>query len=444
MVDQPESITVIGGGLAGLAAATRLLDRGYDGELILLERAPFLGGRVSTVDYKGHRLDLGQHMHVSGFEFYLEFLARIGLEDKIRTQPRLEAEFRDRSGKIGKVEGNNILPPFHLASSLINFPFISLIDKASFAGPLLSALLFEYEEDDRQVSFGDWLRRRGTTQRSIERLWNQIIIPTLNATVDEVSLPMGMMILKRVLLDKGGGKLGRLDGNLDQIGEKASDFIESHGGKVRLSSPVSTIDPAGDGECRVELTDGGIVKSEIVLSAVPGYRLERILPEPTLNKFSCPFWNLNWNSILNVHLFFSEGVMDREFFGFLEGTAGWVFNVNWNEPNSGDHVCLTLSDPGELENMNSKALINLVIQELSAPLPRIEDASLLDSAVLHQPKATFKPDPGSSSFRQSQNPEIPGLYLAGDWTDTGWPSTMEGAVRSGYLAADEILGSSNR
>lgn len=444
MVDQPESITVIGGGLAGLAAATRLLVRGYDGELILLERAPFLGGRVSTIDYKGHRLDLGQHMHVSGFEAYLEFLTRIGLEDKIRTQPSLEAEFRDGSGKRGTVEGSNILPPFHLASSLINFPFISTIDKFSLAGPLISALLFDYEGDDRQVSFGDWLRRRGTTERSIERLWNQIIIPTLNAPVDKVSVAMGMMILKRVLLDKGGGKLGRLDGSLAQIGEKASDFIESLGGTVRLSSPVHSIDPAGDGMCRVELSDGGLVESEIVLSAVPGHRLERILSEETLNKFTSPFWNLEWNSILNVHLFFSDSVMDREFFGFLEGTAGWVFNVNWNESNSGKHVCLTLSDPGDLEDMNSDDLISLVNQELSAPLPRIKEASLVDSAVLHQPKATFVPEPGSSSFRGSQNPEIPGLYVAGDWTDTGWPSTMEGAVRSGYLAADEILGNSTR
>lgn len=442
MADQPESVTVIGGGLAGLAAATRLLYKGYDGDLILVERTPFLGGRTSTVDYKGYKLDLGQHMHVSGFEFYLEFLNRIGLEDKIRTQPRLEAEFRDSSGKSGAVKGGNVPPPFHLASSLINFPFISPVDKISLAGPLLSALLFGYEEDASNTAFSDWLRRKGTTERSIKRLWNQIIIPTLNAPVDEVSVPMGMMILKRVLLDKGGGKLGRLAGNLIQIGEKASDLIESHGGTVKLSSPVSLIKPAGDGECQVKLSDGEIVESEIVLSAVPGHRLEGILPETTLNKLSCPFWNLEWNSILNVHLFFSKSVMNREFFGFLEGTAGWVFDVDWSKSASGEHICLTMSDPGKMEDMDTEDLVDLVLQELSAPLPGINEASLVDYAVLHQPKATFKPKPGSSGFRPSQNPGVPGLYLAGDWTDTGWPSTMEGAVRSGYLAADEILDNS--
>lgn len=444
MADQPESITVIGGGLAGLAAATRLLDRGYDGELILLERTPFLGGRTSTVEYKEYRLDLGQHMHVSAFEFYLEFLTEIGLEDKIRTQSRLEAEFRDSSGKSGMVEGNNVPPPFHLFSSLINFPFISFLDKFSLVGPLLSALLFVYEEDDRQISFGDWLRRRGASETSIERLWNQIIVPTLNAPVDEVSVPKGMMILKRVLLDKEGGKLGRLDCDMGLIGEQASNFIEKHGGTVKVSSPVTSITPAGDGECRVELNNEKVIKSEIVLSAVPGHGLEKILTETTLNEFTRPFWNMEWNSILNVHLFFSESVMDREFFGFLEGTAGWVFNVDWNESDSGKHICLTLSDPGELENKETEELVNLVERELSSPLPRIKETSLVDSVVLHQPKATFKPDPGSSSFRPSQNPGIPGLYLAGDWTATGWPSTMEGAVRSGYYAADKILGNSNR
>ncbi|MCF7890201.1 hydroxysqualene dehydroxylase HpnE [Candidatus Bipolaricaulota bacterium] len=444
MAEQPESITVIGGGLAGLAAATRMLDRGYDADLTLLERAPFLGGRASTVDYKKYRLDLGQHMHVSGFEVYLEFLTRLGLGDKIRTQPRLEAEFRDGSGRRGKVKDSNTPAPFHLASSLIEFPFISSIDKTSLAGPLLSALLFNYEEDNRQVSFSDWLRRRGTTERSIERLWNQIIVPTLNAPVDEVSVPMGMMILKRILLDKQGGKLGRLDGNLAEIGDKASNFVESQEGTVRLSSPVNSVEPAEDGKWRVKLSDGELVESEKVLSAVPGHRLEKILSETTLNKFSRPFWNLEWNSILNVHLFFSESVMDREFFGFLEGTAGWVFNVDWNESDSGKHVCLTMSDPGELENLDTEELVDLVKQELTGALPRINEATMVDSVVLHQPKATFKPKPGSSSFRPSQNPEIRGLYVAGDWTDTGWPSTMEGAVRSGYLAADEILGDSAR
>ncbi len=444
MANQPESVTIVGGGLAGLAAATRLLDRGYKGELVLLERSPFLGGRTSTVGYKGHRLDLGQHMHVSGFEFYLEFLTKVGLRDKINTQPRLEAEFRDGSGRRGEIKGSSIPAPFHLASSMISFPFISPDDKISLAGPILSALLVDYDEDDRRFSFGDWLRRRGTTEKSIERLWNQIIIPTLNARVDEVSVPMGMMILKRVLLDKGGGRLGRLDGNLAEIGKKASDFIKNHGGRVELSSPVTLVDPAGDGKCRVELSNGEVVESEIVLSAVPGHRLEDILTETTLNRFSSPFWNLEWNSILNVHLFLSESVMEQKFFGFLEGTAGWVFDVDWSGPDSGKHLCLTLSDPGELEDIETDELVDLVKRELSAPLPGIKRASLTDSVVLHQPRATFKPQPGSSVSRPPQNPGIPGLILAGDWTDTGWPSTMEGAVRSGYYAANELLGYSVR
>jgi len=422
-----------------LSAATSLQERGYSGELTLLERAPFLGGRTSTVDYRGNRLDLGQHMHVSGFDYYLNFLSRIGLDERIRTQTGLEAEFRDRSGLKGKVEGSSLPPPLHLASSMINFPFISFRDKASLAGPLISALLFEYNDDDNRISFGDWLRRRGATERSIERLWNQIIVPTLNARVDEVSVPMGMMILKRVLLDKGGGKLGRLDCELGEIGLKASEFVESRGGEVRLSSPVISIEPSGDGDCLIELAGGEELTSEVVLSAVPGHHLEKILSEEVLSKFSRPFWNLEWNSILNIHLFFSRSVMDQEFFGFLEGTAGWVFNVDWNGPNSGEHICLTMSDPGEMEDKDSGELIDLVLKDLSRALPAIKRTDLTDSVVLHQPKATFKPGPSSTAKRPSQDPEVPGLILAGDWTDTGWPSTMEGAVRSGYHAAEKVL-----
>jgi len=443
MVDQPESITVIGGGLAGLSAVTEIVNRGYEGELTLLERSPFLGGRASTLAYGEHRLDIGQHMHVSGFEFYLELLKKIGLEDEIRTQQRLEAEFRDGSGLRGKVEGSDLPPPFHLALSMIKFPFISLGDKISLAGPLLSALLFDYGEEDGRISFGDWLKRRGATKRSIERLWNQIVVPTLNARVQEVSVPMGMMILKRVLLDRSGGKLGRLDCHLSQIGTKAAEFAERRGANIELSSPVTRIETALTGKVGVELKNGERKETEVVLSAVPGHKLVELLPDNTLDKFSQPFWNLEWNSIINVHLFFSEPVMEQEFFGFLEGTAGWVFNVDWNEPTSGRHVCLTLSDPGELEDMTGDELVELVKRELSEPLPKIKEASLADSVVLRQPRATFKPLPGSSDKRPPQDPGIPGLFLAGDWTDTGWPATMEGAVRSGYYAADEILGSNN-
>ncbi|MFB6291496.1 MAG: hydroxysqualene dehydroxylase HpnE [Candidatus Bipolaricaulia bacterium] len=441
MVEQSESIIVIGGGLAGLSAAATILSEGFNGDLILLERAPFLGGRTSTVDYRGRKLDLGQHMHVSGFEAYLEFLNLIGLGDSIRTQTRLEAEFRDGSGTRGVVKSNSLPPPLHLASSLISFPFISAIDKVSLAGPLLPTLLFNYDSDNKRASFGDWLRGRGATDRSLEKLWNQIVVPTLNARVDEVSVPMGMMILKRVLLDKGGGRLGRLDCNLSEIGAKASDFIADRGGEIKLSSPVTSVKRTEVG-FRTELKDGSMVESEDVLLAVPGHRLKKLLSKKIMSEFSTPFWDLEWNSILNLHLFYSESVMDSEFFGFLEGTAGWVFNVDWQEPKSGKHICLTLSDPGELEEMEKENLVELAEQELSGPLPRIKSATLKDSVVLYQPKATFKPTPGSSSLRPPQNPNIQGLYLAGDWTETGWPSTMEGAVKSGYYAAEEILGNS--
>ncbi len=434
---------VIGGGLAGLAASTSLLDQGYDGELVLLEKAPRVGGRTGFIEYGDRTLDLGQHMHVSGFDYYRKFMTGIGLADDLATQESLDVEFRDKSGRVGRVRSNELPPPFHLISATYGFPFISFFDKLSLIGPLFSSLLTNSRVEGRNESFGDWLRRRGASEKSIARLWNQIIVPTLNASVDEVSVKMGLMILKRVLLDKRGGRLGRLEGSLAKIGRAAVEFIEAKGGQVRTSHPVERVEK-DNGEYVVRLNDGGEISSEAVLSAVPGHALKKVLSESLLDKFSHPFWELEWNSIINVHLFFDEKVMEADFFGFLEGTAGWVFNVSRDSEERGKHVCLTISDPGELENLAPEELVEKVRIDLSSPLPAIKDAELLDSVALYQPRATFKASPESKALRPPQNPPEKGLFLAGDWTDTGWPATMEGAVRSGYLCAREVLGVGNR
>lgn len=429
---------VIGGGLAGLAASTRLLEHGYPGDLVLLEKNPEVGGRTGFIEYRDRTLDLGQHMHVSGFDYYRKFMTKIGLADDLATQDSLDVEFRDKSGRIGRVRSNELPPPFHLISATYGFPFISFLDKLSLVGPLFSSLLASSGVEERNESFGDWLRKRGASEKSIARLWNQIIVPTLNASVDEVSVKMGLMILKRVLLDKRGGRLGRLNGSLGKIGRSAVEFIESKGGQVRTSHQVERIEK-DNGKYVIGLSNGDEVSSEAVLSAVPGYVLNEILSGSLLDKFSQRFWELEWNSIINVHLFFEKKVMEADFFGFLEGTAGWVFNVSGNDGEVGKHICLTISDPGELEDLDPDKLVEKVVADLASPLPAIKDAELLDSVAIYQPRATFKASPDSKALRPPQNPSPDGLFLAGDWTDTGWPATMEGAVRSGYYSAEEIL-----
>ncbi len=439
MVCQPESIVVIGGGLAGLAAGTRILDGGFEGDLHLLERSPSLGGRTGSLEYGDRILDLGQHMHVSGFDYYQKFLERIGLKDRFWTQSRLDVEFRDGDGRTGRVKSSRFPPPFHLASAFVDFPFISLKDKLSLAGPLLPALLFDYRENSKSISFGDWLRNRGASEASINKLWNHIIVPTLNSGVDEVSVEMGMMILKRVLLDKQGGRLGRLHDPMVSIGEEAAGFIKENGGRVSTSSPVGEIILKEKGKHLVQLRDGRTVETEIVISAVPGHRLETMLSDSALDRFEHPFWRLEWNSIINVHLMFAESVMEEKFFGYLEGTAGWVFNVEHEGERSGRHICLTISDPGELEELDPDDLVEKVKRELTSPLPDIKRTKMEDSIAIYQPRATFKVTPASNSLRPPQNPAQERFFLAGDWTDTGWPSTMESAVRSGYYAADAVL-----
>ncbi|MFW6111515.1 MAG: hydroxysqualene dehydroxylase HpnE [Candidatus Bipolaricaulota bacterium] len=439
MVDEPESAVIIGGGLAGLAAGVGILAGGFKGKLTLLEKGPSLGGRTNSLDYMGRTLDLGQHMHVAGFDYYLTFLNEIGLKGKIQTQPKLNVEFRDDSGKAGKVKSSPLPPPFHLAPSFFGFPFISPGQKIKLIRPLLTGLLMDRKKDGANRSFGDWLRSKGASEESIEKLWNSILVPTLNAVADDVSLSMGMMIVERVLLDKEGGRLGRLNCSLSRIGKKAAEYIRDQGGRIKLNSRVQSVKIIEEGRHLVVLADGTTLETEVLLSAVPGHELSKILPEWTRERFSHPFWKLDWNSIINVHLFFEESVMSEEYFGYLNGSAGWVFNINRNGDDPGKHICLTISNPGSLEEMDPKELVDKVREDLSSPLPRIRQTSLEDSLVLYQPRATIKATPKSHDLRPPQNSPFPGFFLAGDWTDTGWPSTMESAVRSGYSAAKLVL-----
>lgn len=433
-----DKIVIIGGGLAGLSAAVKIQKSYPNYDLHLFEKSPTLGGRTNSVHYKGKEIDIGQHLHVYDFHSYRRFIREIGLGEKLYTQPTLNAQFRGNSGLKGTITGSILPPPIHLLPSIIRFPFLTKMEKLSSVLPAAKAALSSNKTDNEEISFGTWLKKQGVRESTRNKLWNSIVVPTLNATVDRVSKDMGLMILRRVLLDKDEGRLGYLKSPLVDIGRYAKDYIEDRGGKVETEQGVADIDRSHRG-FSLKFASGKITRTNSLISAVPAPELEEMLSESIMQEFSCKFFQLSWNSIANVHLFYDLPVMDRDFFGMMEGIRGWVFNVRWDGSDPGTHICVSISDPGKLYDLPGPDLTETVSDQIETVLPRADSNELVDSLVIKRPRATILVDPGSGSLRPPATTPVESFYLAGDWTDTGWPSTMEGAVKSGINAADALI-----
>jgi len=437
MVCNPK-VTVIGGGLAGLSASVKILANLDSVDLQLIEKSLSLGGRTKSIDYKGTKIDVGQHLHISGFEQYKKLLAIIGLSNKLYTQGKLLTEFRDETGTSNIITSACLPAPFHLLPSFIKYPFLSPKQKLEAIIPSLQAILQLTPDDNENMTFGDWLRASGVSQASILRFWDSFITPTLNASSDKVSIEMGTMIVKRVLLNKHNGKLGYLTAPLSKIGERSRDFIETSGGQVTLEEEITSVD-ISDSSLELSNNSGETFKSDIVVAAVPAYRLENIVTQPMRNFSFQAFWDLTWNPIINIHLFYDRPVMHKDFFCMITGIESWVFNVHWDQYDAGTHLCVSISNPGDRIRYSSGKLVKTATRQLEKVLPKIENAQLVEDLVIKEQKATILTHPGSNKLRPPAETKTPNLFLAGDWTDTGWPSTMESAVRSGFKAADKVI-----
>ncbi|MFW6048746.1 MAG: hydroxysqualene dehydroxylase HpnE [Candidatus Bipolaricaulota bacterium] len=433
-------VVIVGGGLAGISAAIKVQEELDGVDLRLVEKGAHLGGRAGSVDYRGHKLDVGQHLHVNAFEYYRCLLEKIGLSGQLFTQPSLSAEFRDLTGRKGHVYTTDLFPPLHLLPSLARFPFISKTQKLRAVIPALRATLGLEGRKGREISFEDWLQGNGVRDSSIDKLWNAFIVPTLNAPCSEVNVDMGMMILKRVLLDKAGGRLGYLEAPLSRIGDAAKKTIESRGGTVTTEKVASSIEGRAEGGFRVGFSDGDQLSADALVLAVPAYVASDLVSTGIRNQLLTPFWDLRWNPIINVHLFYDRPVTDIDFFGLIDGVGGWVFNVSWDGFEPGSHLCVSISDPGDLFNLPPDQLCELVLEQLEMVVPGARSAAPDDRLVIKRPRATILTAPGSGRLRPPASTPVDKLFFAGDWTDTGWPSTMEGAVRSGVNAGAEVIG----
>ncbi len=447
------TVVVIGGGLAGITTAIQLRDAGLD--VTLLESRPRLGGAATSYPRAGMMIDNGQHVFLRCCTSYQELLSRLGVADSVTIQDRFDVTVLGPGGSA-RLRRSALPSPLHLARSLLGYPLLPLAERVRVGR---AALAFRRADPaspalDRQA-LGDWLAVRGQGERARRRLWDLFIISALNIDGDEASAALAAKVIKTALLERNDAAdigiatvpLGRLHA------DATAGLLGRIGAHVRLSARATAVERHADGGFLVRLgraevitagdgaTDpepGQSLLADGVVLAVPADQAARLAG--TAGVADTAAWaGLGHSPIVNVHIRYDRTVMHLPFVAAVDSPVQWVFDKTRQAGvRDGQYLAVSVSAADHLVEAPTAAIRELFEPELARLFPAAAGASIRDFFVTRERRATFRQGPGSGALRPGAGTSVPGLALAGAWTATGWPDTMEGAVRSGHNAAREL------
>lgn len=416
-------IAVIGAGLAGLAAAVRLAEAGCAVELF--ERSRLLGGRATSFVVGGREVDNGQHVFLACCTEFIDFVQRIGFGDRLRIQPRFAAVMFGRGGSPNRLRAAPLPAPWHLAVALLGFRLLGWRSKVRVARALAGARRGARSDE----TFADWLDRNGQGAPELRAFWEPFFVPALNAPLDAVPATDAIAVIDRAFLhDASAARFGYSTVPLAHIAAAAAERAM----QVHLSTPVVAleVDPSGSRCSGIRIGSGERLDFDAVVAALTPPQLARLLGEPRrfgvsdLERYQ-PF------PIVDVHLWHDRGAIGLDFAALIGSPVQWIF-----EKASG-YLCCSISAAGEFLTMPTEALERLCWNEAVSTLPTLRGAKLVDAAVTRNPEATYLPAAGLK--RAGARTALDNFAVAGSWTATGWPDTMESAVRSGRAAARKLL-----
>ena len=449
MPARPDSptVAVAGGGLAGLAAACALAEAGF--RVSLFERRPYLGGRASSYQHPGtgEVVDNCQHVLLGCCTNLIDFYRRIGVEQKIRWYRRLT--FIEPNGRRSVIEPGMLPAPFHSSASFLHAACLSLTDKLAIARAMM-ALTGPLPADDARP-FLDWLRAHGQTQPAIDHFWKVVLVSALNEDVERMSSRYAALVFRESFLKSPqAGALGLPGVPLSELYGAAGEYIGTHGGQVQLRAAVDSFRAADN---RVTLcAEGKEITCDYAVLAVPFQALAGLLPpDASAAPLRAELERFETSPITGIHFWFDRQVTDLDHAVLLDRTIQWMFHkssfqlpVAGGQPPGNSYIELVVSSSKSLVEKSRQEILDLGLCELAEFFPEVKTARVLKSAVIKEVNATYAPLPGTDAHRPGQTSPWARVFLAGDWTATGWPATMEGAVRSGYLAAEALLRAAGR
>jgi squalene-associated FAD-dependent desaturase len=421
-------VVVVGGGFAGMAAACRLSGDGHS--VTLIEASLRLGGRAASFVHRGETIDYGQHVLLRACGAAQGFLERIGASDAVSFQESFAIPLLF-DGERTVLRSWPLPGVVHLLPGLLRYRPLSGRERlaAARAGFTLWA-----SRSPRDETFEQWLVRHRQTERIIRRFWDPIVVATLNAPSSAISFRAARHVFHEALFVPHGADMGLFTVPLGDVFQAAHRYLEARGGTVEIGSPAEALSVFDGRACGVRLSTGREIAGDAVIVAIPPDALAELASDlPELARTVDDAQRLSWSPIVNVHLTFDRHVLDDAFAVGIDSPVQAVF-VRSSE-GGGQALVLSHGAATEWIDRPDEEIVAELSSALRELLPAARDAKLLDSLVLRSRRATFVPAPGSDALRPKARTPIGGLYLAGDWTATGWPSTIESAVLSGIYAA---------
>ena len=463
------TVAVAGGGLAGLAAACALSDAGF--RVTLFEKRPFLGGRASSWEHPGtgEIVDNCQHVLFRICTNLMEFYHRIGVANRIRWYD--EMTFIEPGGRTSVMKSSALPAPLHTAPSFLRFKFLNAADKLGIARALVPLTLTA--QPDTGQSFQHWLDQHGQTQQAVERFWRPILVSALSEDLNLISISAAAQVVRESMKSPAARQMGVPTVPLTELYNAAGDYIRARGGVLQFRRPLDTF-TVDSSRVRLRLRgqeeDQGNREEafDYLILALPFDNLDHILPDapesaPIREKLS----HFETSPITGIHLWFDRQISDLDHAVLLDRTIQWMFhksrlqpmrtrlreereghdfsratpasNINRaSAPEGGSYIELVVSSSKTLIDKSRSDIVDLALREVREFFPAARAANLVKSTVIKELHATYSPRPGIDAHRPIAATAWPRVFLAGDWTATGWPATMEGAVRSGYLATEAL------
>jgi len=449
-----QRVVVIGGGLAGVTAAIALRDAGA--KVTLLESRPRLGGAATSYARAEMMVDNGQHVFLGCCTSYRGLLARLGVTGLVAIQDRFDVTVLAPDGPA-RLRRSALPSPLHLAKALASYRLLSLGERARVGR---AALAFRFADPSSTAldgqRLGDWLAARGQGERARRRLWDLFIISALNIDGDEASTALAATVIKTALLGRrDAADIGMATVPLGRLhADATAALLGKLGAHIRLSARATAVERLAGGGFRVRVgrgerpeaetddssyaADGEAVLADGVVLAVPPEQAARLAGTASVGQ-TAAWTKLGYSPIVNVHVIYDRQVTDLPFAAAVDSPVQWVFDKTRQAGlEAGQYLAVSVSAADDLVDVPTAEIRERFVPALERLFPAAARASIRDFFVTRERRATFRQGPGCGSLRPSAGTPVPGLVLAGAWTATGWPDTMEGAVRSGHNAAREL------